>query len=149
MDKEQTSMAAALAALASGIAMCFLGFFMSPEHEMGNSVLFHLGEMLVFAGSILGLKNHIDYKTGRVEKSSPPDVCRESTIRDDLTVGLFGSSAPSRGGSLFCRLSFSIFPTFGLAKMAIVACRVTVPWLWKARRVQWTKRWWTTRKTGL
>jgi len=65
MDKEQTSMAAALAALASGITMCFLSFFMSPEHEIGNSVLFYLGEMLVFSGSILGLKNYIDYKMGR------------------------------------------------------------------------------------
>ena len=62
MNRENVSLLSALVSLLSGITLCFLSFFLSPEHSIDNSVLFYLGEMLVYAGSILGLKSYIDFK---------------------------------------------------------------------------------------
>lgn len=63
--RENVTLASALAALFSGIAMCFCSFFLSEAHEIADSALFYLGEMLVYAGSLLGVKNYIDYKIGK------------------------------------------------------------------------------------
>ena len=62
MNKENVSLTSALLSLVSGIALCFLSFFLSQDHAIDNSVLFYLGEMLVYAGSVLGLKEYVDYR---------------------------------------------------------------------------------------
>lgn len=62
MNRENVSLVSALLSLISGIVLCFLSFFLSEDHSIDNTVLWYLGEMLVYAGSILGLKSYIDYK---------------------------------------------------------------------------------------
>ena len=63
MDKEDIAVVTAVVLLLSGIVLCFISFFSPPvKGEISDSVLWYLGQSLVYAGSVFGFKNYIDYK---------------------------------------------------------------------------------------
>ena len=46
----------ALATLASGIGLCTAGFCVSEAHELNDSLLFYMGECLLYAGAIFNVR---------------------------------------------------------------------------------------------
>lgn len=62
--KEDIAIVTATASLLSGIGMCFLAFFLSETHHIDVNALWYFGECLVYAGSIFGIKEYIDFKFG-------------------------------------------------------------------------------------
>ena len=62
MKKETISTLTAVVLIASGIALSFLSFFLSAEGVIDDSVLWYFAQTLIYAGSVFGLKDYIDYK---------------------------------------------------------------------------------------
>ena len=62
MNKETASVVSALALIVSGIILVFCAFFRSTDGEISDSVLWYVGEALLYAGSVFGIKSYIDYK---------------------------------------------------------------------------------------
>lgn len=48
----------ALVTLASGIAMCFLSFFLGGTHTLDGSVLMYFGQCLLYAGGIFAISDY-------------------------------------------------------------------------------------------
>ena len=46
----------ALVTLFSGIGLCTAGFVVSEAHELSDSLLFYMGECLVYAGAIFNVR---------------------------------------------------------------------------------------------
>lgn len=46
----------------SGIVMCYLSFYTEPLGEVSGSVLGYFGECLVWAGSVFGIVEYVDFK---------------------------------------------------------------------------------------
>ncbi|MBR1593317.1 MAG: hypothetical protein IJ659_00900 [Alloprevotella sp.] len=46
----------ALATLASGIGLCTAGFVLSEAHTVNDSLLFYMGECLLYAGGIFNIR---------------------------------------------------------------------------------------------
>lgn len=63
--KQDIAIASAVVCLASGIVMCFLAFFLSVSEHMADNALWYFGETLVYAGSIFGIKEYVDFKIGQ------------------------------------------------------------------------------------
>lgn len=57
----KTAMAVLL--IVSGVVMCYLSFYTDPVGEISGSVLGYFGECLIWAGSVFGLVEYIDFKT--------------------------------------------------------------------------------------
>lgn len=51
-----------VALVASGVVLSFISFFLSKEHVIDDSVLWYFAQTLIYAGSVFGLKNYVDYK---------------------------------------------------------------------------------------
>ena len=47
-----------------GCTLTAIGFFMEPAGEVSSSVMWVLGQCLIYAGSVFGLKNYVDLKIG-------------------------------------------------------------------------------------
>ena len=62
MKKETISTLTAVVLIASGIVLSFLSFFLSAEGVIDDSVLWYFAQTLIYAGSVFGLKDYIDYK---------------------------------------------------------------------------------------
>lgn len=45
-----------------GCVLTACGFFTEPVGQVHNSVLYILGQALVYAGSVFGLKNYVDIR---------------------------------------------------------------------------------------
>jgi len=58
MKKEWISYGMAVAALAAGLTLLFLGYAAPPEGEIDSSVLYAFGEISIFVGSVLGISVH-------------------------------------------------------------------------------------------
>lgn len=54
--------------LVFGCTLTAIGFFMEPAGEVSSSVMWVLGQCLIYAGSVFGLKNYVDVKLGNHEK---------------------------------------------------------------------------------
>ncbi|MDE6296544.1 MAG: hypothetical protein K2L89_01745 [Muribaculaceae bacterium] len=50
----------AVISLVSGFVLLFMSFMFPPEGEINSSVLYAFGEILLFAGSILGISVHLN-----------------------------------------------------------------------------------------
>lgn len=46
----------------SGQVMCFLSFYTEPVGEVSGSVLGYFGECLVWAGSVFGILEYVNFK---------------------------------------------------------------------------------------
>lgn len=60
--KEWISYAMAIVAFVFGIIICCWGFATPPPGVIDNSVLFIVGQLLIFIGAILGISFHYDGK---------------------------------------------------------------------------------------
>ena len=47
----------------SGVVMCYLSFFTPPLGEVAPSVLGYFGETLIWAGSVFGIVEYVNFKT--------------------------------------------------------------------------------------
>lgn len=47
----------------SGVVMSYISFFTPPVGEVSDSVLGYLGECLIWAGSMFGMTEYVNYKT--------------------------------------------------------------------------------------
>lgn len=66
--KELVQYLTAVAMLASGIVMSFMGFFASPVGEISDSVLWYTAQTLIYAGSVFGLTAYVDGRIRKIEK---------------------------------------------------------------------------------
>lgn len=64
MKKVSLQQITAVAMLAFGCLLTAFGFFSEPMGEVHSSVLYVLGQCLIYAGSVFGLKNYVDAKLG-------------------------------------------------------------------------------------
>lgn len=46
----------------SGVVMCYLSFYTPPTGEISGSVLGYFGECLVWAGSVFGIVEYVNFK---------------------------------------------------------------------------------------
>ena len=46
--------------LLTGVVLSFISFFMAPQGEIADSVLWYFGQTLVYAGSTFGFKLYVD-----------------------------------------------------------------------------------------
>lgn len=61
----------------AGIVLIFLGFFIDPEGEISPSVLTAFGEILTFAGSVIGLDFSYRGKIANREKDNEDTTKKE------------------------------------------------------------------------
>ena len=57
--KEVVHYACAILILAFGCTLCTLGFYQEPKGSVDDSILFILGQCLLFAGSTFGLSLYV------------------------------------------------------------------------------------------
>ena len=60
--KEIIHYATAIVLLLAGIILAFLGFYMPPEGEIHDSVLWLFAQCLIYAGSVFGLQLYVRQK---------------------------------------------------------------------------------------
>lgn len=60
----------AIAMLLFGCTLTAIGFFIEPTGEVSSSVMWVLGQCLIYAGSVFGLKNYVDIKLGNHERNN-------------------------------------------------------------------------------
>lgn len=65
LNKQDAAVVSAMLMILSGIVLVFCAFFMSEDGEISTSVLWYIGEALLYAGSVFGLKQYVDYKMKR------------------------------------------------------------------------------------
>lgn len=65
VDKECYAVLSALLCVVAGIVMSFLSLLTNERGTINDSVLWFLGQMLLYAGSVFGLKSYIDYHSRR------------------------------------------------------------------------------------
>lgn len=58
--KESLQQFTAVGMLIFGCTLTAVGFFMEPQGEVSSSVMWILGQCLIYAGSVFGLKAYID-----------------------------------------------------------------------------------------
>ena len=58
--KEVVHYACAIIILAFGCTLCILGFYQEPKGSVDYSILFILGQCLLFAGSTFGLSLYVN-----------------------------------------------------------------------------------------
>lgn len=64
MHKPSLTQLTAVGMLIFGATLTAIGFFMEPRGEISNSVEWVLGQCLIYAGSVFGLKGYVDAKLG-------------------------------------------------------------------------------------
>lgn len=69
MKKNSIQQITAVGMLVFGCTLTAIGFAIEPAGEIHNSVLWVLGQSLIYAGSVFGLKNYVDAKLGGHERN--------------------------------------------------------------------------------
>ncbi len=54
--------ALAILLVISGVVLCYLSFYTEPVGEVSGSVLGYFGECLVWAGSVFGIVEYVNFK---------------------------------------------------------------------------------------
>lgn len=81
--KEKTQYGTAIAALASGIIMCFLSFFLN-KYSIEESALMYCGEMIIFCSGVFGVNLYIKNKVLEAEARINNKIDRKMKKVDDL-----------------------------------------------------------------
>lgn len=68
MDRETISYIFAALALVVGFGLTITGFIIDPQGEIHDSVLFVLGQCLVFAGAVCGISLHVNNSMARLKQ---------------------------------------------------------------------------------
>ena len=66
--RKNINMIFALLLITSGAVMSFLGFYTSPVGEVSDSVLWYFAQTLIYAGSVFGMKEYVDYMIGKIRR---------------------------------------------------------------------------------
>ncbi len=61
-SKETISLILSVVLVVSGVVLSFISFFISEDHVIDDSVLWYFAQTLIYAGSVFGLKNYVDYR---------------------------------------------------------------------------------------
>lgn len=62
MNRNIISATTPVAFLVSGVVMSLIGIFTEPRGEISNSVLWHFAQAAIYAGSVMGIKIHVDHR---------------------------------------------------------------------------------------
>lgn len=62
MKRDTLIIATAVGMLFFGCTLTAIGFFMEPKGEVSNSVEWILGQSLMYAGAVFGLKGYVDVR---------------------------------------------------------------------------------------
>lgn len=65
--KDWIQYSTAIAMVASGIVLAFLSFFLTPDHNITDGVLWYVAQALTFAGAVFGISVYIKSKVGEVK----------------------------------------------------------------------------------
>lgn len=68
IDRETLSYIFAAVALFVGFGLTIAGFIIDPQGEIHDSVLFVLGQCLVFAGAVCGISLHVNNSMKRLKQ---------------------------------------------------------------------------------
>lgn len=60
---DKVNVVVSIATLFLGWGLTITAFFLEPTGEVHDSILWILGQSLTFAGSLLGAKSYIDYRS--------------------------------------------------------------------------------------
>ena len=74
--KEWIQYGSALGMLASGVCLVFLCFFFN-NYDLKDSVLWYVGQCLVYAGSVFGIKAYINSKYGDIKTFVEKEIKKE------------------------------------------------------------------------
>ena len=78
--KDNAMIGAALTTLASGIALCFLSFFLDSRHNVHSSCLWYFGQTLLYCASSFGLATYLKTKLGDVTNFLENDELSKRTF---------------------------------------------------------------------
>ncbi|MGM9674161.1 MAG: hypothetical protein ACI3X9_01665 [Bacteroidaceae bacterium] len=62
----------ALVTVCFGVSLITAAFFVPPMGVIDPTVLTAFGELLTFAGSLIGIDSHYRFKTGQTQQSDTP-----------------------------------------------------------------------------
>lgn len=65
--KDWIQYSTAIAMVTSGIALAFLSFFLTDNHDITDGVLWYVAQALTFAGAVFGISVYIKSKVGEVK----------------------------------------------------------------------------------
>lgn len=74
--KEWIQYGSALGMLISGVVLVFLCFFLN-DYDLKDSVLWYLGQCLVYAGSIFGVRAYMSSKYGEFKTYVDAEIKKE------------------------------------------------------------------------
>lgn len=74
--KEWIQYGSALGMLVSGVVLVFLCFFLN-DYDLKDSVLWYLGQCLVYAGSIFGVRAYMSSKYGEFKTYVDAEIKKE------------------------------------------------------------------------
>lgn len=66
---DNINVSVAIATLVLGWSLTIAAFIIEPTGEVHDSILWVLGQSLTFAGSLLGAKSYIDFRTAKLDKT--------------------------------------------------------------------------------
>lgn len=67
---DRINVSVALISLFLGWSLTIAAFIIEPQGEVHDSVLWILGQSLTFAGSLLGAKSYIDFRTAQEQQET-------------------------------------------------------------------------------
>lgn len=80
--KEKTAIISAIAAFIAGWALTVAGFILPPVGEVADSVLWILGQTLVYAASVFGITTYFTSETRRMKNDIRDYV--ERSVRGEI-----------------------------------------------------------------
>ena len=82
--KENVQYITAISTLFSGVLMCFLSFFLTEQHLIHDSVLWYMGQAVIFCSAVFGLNIIIKNKVSDAENNIMKHVNERMKPVDDL-----------------------------------------------------------------
>lgn len=83
--KDWIQYSTAIAMVSSGIALAFLSFFLTPDHDITDGVLWYIAQALTFSGAIFGISVYIKSKVGEVKSEIIEEARRWLRLHDEPT----------------------------------------------------------------
>lgn len=95
--KDWIQYASAIAMVSSGIALAFLSFFFTPDHNITDGVLWYVAQALTFAGAVFGISVYIKSKVGEVKSEIIEEARRWMRGQSDDTRKRMSENATEKG----------------------------------------------------
>lgn len=89
--KDSVATWSAVGMLAFGVGITTAGFIIPPSGEIHDSVLWVLGQTLIYSGSIFGITLYTKHKLGQIEETIANRLPKNKNIKnEDYQEGLQG-----------------------------------------------------------